>query len=142
MTAFAALGGAALGGFNAFATSWITQRTQMRAERSANSKTVRRDLYKTFIDESSRIYGDALIHNTLELSGLIGLFALISRMRVLSSQPVIDSAIKVVRNITNTYDQPNKTPSQLETMIYDGSVDLLKAFSDACRREFESKHAI
>ena len=55
VTAFAALGGAALGGLNAFATSWVSLRTQMKAEQSANSKTIRQELYKKFIEESSRI---------------------------------------------------------------------------------------
>ena len=142
VTAFAALGGAALGGFNAFATSWVTQRTQVKAEQKASSKSIRRDLYKAFIDDASRIYGDALIHNTLELSGLIALYAQISRMRVLSSQPVIESAVDVARKITNTYHQPNKGKAELEKMIYDGSVDLLVGFSDACRQEFETSHSI
>ena len=83
VTAVAALGGAALGGFTSFASSWTTLRIQMKADQSANSKSRRQKLYKEFIDEASKIYGDALIHSTLELSGLIGLYSLISRMRSL-----------------------------------------------------------
>ena len=137
VTAFAALGGAALGGLNAFATSWVSLRTQMKAEQSANSKTIRQELYKKFIEESSRIYGDALVHNTLDLPGLINLYSLISRMRVLSTRNVVETAVGVARAITDTYNQPNKTPDQMRTMIYTGSVDLLENFSHACRREFE-----
>jgi len=117
-------------------------RAQMKAQQTANSKSIRQDLYKRFIEEASRIYGDALIHETLELSGLIGLYALISRMRVLSSQKVIENASRVVQVITDTYDQPNKTPKELESMIHDGRVDLLQGFSDACREEFERNHSI
>jgi len=142
VTAFAALGGAALGGLTSFTTSWTTLRAQMKAQQTANSKSIRQDLYKRFIEEASRIYGDALIHETLELSGLIGLYALISRMRVLSSQKVIENASRVVQVITDTYDQPNKTPKELESMIHDGRVDLLQGFSDACREEFERNHSI
>src|SRR5262245_29542239 len=137
ITAFAALGGAALGGFTSFATSWTSLRTQMKAEQSANNKSIRQEIYRKFIDDASRIYGDALIHNTLELSGLIGLYAMISRMRVLSSGKVTECAVGVVRKITDTYAQSNKTPEELEAMIYNGSVDLLESFSDACRQEFE-----
>jgi len=142
VTAFAALGGAALGGFTSFATSWTISRAQMKAQQTANSKSIRQDLYKEFIEEASRIYGDSLIHNTLELSGLIGLYALISRMRVLSSQKVIENASRVVQVITDTYDQPNKTPKELESMIHNGRVDLLQGFSDACREEFERNPSI
>jgi len=138
ITALAALGGAAVGGFTSFASSLTTQRAQMNASRTETSKSRRQKLYKAFIDNSSKIYGDALIHDNLELSGLIELYAILSRMRVLSSAAVIESADKVVRVITETYSQPNKSELEIEEMIRDGSVDLLKDFSEACRQEFES----
>jgi hypothetical protein len=55
----------------------------------------------------------------------------------MSSQPVIESAIKVVKVITDTYNQPNKTPEEIEAMISNGTVDILLGFSEACREEFE-----
>jgi hypothetical protein len=142
ITALAALGGAALGGFTSFATSWTTQRAQMNAARTASSKSRRQKLYKTFIDDAARMYGDALIHNNLELSGLIELHAIVSRMRVFSSPPVIENAVGVVRVITETYNQPNKSPMEIEDMIKNSSVDLLKGFSEACRKEFETQLGI
>ena len=39
---------------------------------------------------------------------------------------------------TETYSQPNKGPIEIEEMVRNGSVDLLKDFSEACRAEFES----
>jgi hypothetical protein len=137
ITALAALGGATLGGLTSFATSWTTLRTQMKAERSASSKSKRQKLYKAFIDDAAKSYGNALINDQLETTGLINLHALVSRMRIVSSQPVIESAIKVVRVITDTYNQPNKTPEEIEAMISDGTVDVLLSFSEACRVEFE-----
>ena len=137
ITALAALGGAALGGLTSFATSWTTQRTQMKAQRSENSKSKRQTLYKVFIDDAARIYGDALIHDTPELTGLINLHALVSRMRIVSSRPVIETAVNVVKLITETYSRPNKSPAELEAMVSDGSVDILLSFSEACRDEFE-----
>ena len=134
VTALAALGGAALGGFTSFASSWTTQRAQMKAEVTASNKSQRQKLYKAFINNASKIYGDALIHDNLELSGLIELYAVLSRMRVLSSAAVIKSADIVVRIITETYSQPIKTPIEIEEMIRNSSVDLLKDFSEACRQ--------
>ena len=138
ITALAALGGAALGGFTSFATSWTTQRAQMKADQVSSSKSRRQKLYKAFIDGASKAYGDALIHDNLELSGLIELYAILSRMRVLSSTPVLENADRVVRVITETYSQPNKSSIEIEEMIRKGSIDLLKAFSEACRQEFET----
>ena len=139
ITALAALGGAALGGLTSFATSWTTLRIQMKAQRSETSKSKRQKLYKTFIDDAAKSYGDALIHNELKTTGLIDLHALVSRMRIVSSQPVIERAVKVVKVITDTYNQPNKTPEEIETMISNGSVDILLSFSEACREEFEQR---
>jgi hypothetical protein len=93
--------------------------------------------YKAFIDDAARTYGDALIHDKLETTGLINLHALVSRMRIMSSRPVIESAIKVVKLITETYSQPNKSPDEIEAMISNGTVDILRIFSEACREEFE-----
>jgi hypothetical protein len=137
ITAMAALGGAALGGFTSFATSWTTLRTQMKAEGNASSKARRRKLYRLFINQSSKVYGDALIHDTPELTGLVELHALVNRMRIISSTPVIETAVKVVVVITETYKQPNRGPLEIETMIENGSIDLLRGFSEACRTELE-----
>jgi len=137
ITAFAALGGAALGGLTSFATSWTTLRIQMKSQRSASSKSKRQKLYNAFIDNAARIYGDALIHDKLETTGLIDLHALVSRMRIVSSAPVTEMAVKVVKVITETYSQPNKSPEEIEAMISNGNVDILRSFSEACREEFE-----
>jgi len=138
ITALAALGGAALGGFTSFATSWTTQHAQMKAEQTASSKSRRQKLYKEFIDGAAKMHGDALMHDKLESSGLIELHALVARMRVFSSAPVIEHASRVVRLITETYSQPNKSPTEIEEMIENGTIDLLKGFSEACRQEFET----
>jgi len=137
ITALAALGGAALGGLTSFATSWTTLRTQMKAQRRDRSKSSRQKLYKAFIDDAAKIYGDALIHDKLETTGLIDLHALVSRMRIVSSRTVIETAVNVVKAITETYSQPNKSPEEIEAMISNGSVDMLRGFSEACREEFE-----
>jgi hypothetical protein len=137
ITAMAALGGAALGGFTSFATSWTTLRTQMKAEGNASSKARRRKLYRLFINQASKIYGDSLVHDSPELAGLVELHALVSRMRIISSTQVIEHAVKVVRVITETYSQPNRTPLEIEAMIENGSIDLLRGFSEACRAELE-----
>jgi len=109
----------------------------MKAQRSESSKSKRQKLYKAFIDDAARTYGDALIHDNLETTGLINLHALVSRMRIVSSRPVIESAVKVVKVITDTYSQPNKSPAEIESMISNGSVDILLSFSESCREEFE-----
>ncbi len=138
VTGFAVLAGAALGGLTSFASSWTTLHAQMKAQRLASSKSARQELYKQFIDEASRTYVDALVHDKLDMSSLVGIYSLISRMRVLSSRKVIESAANIARLITDTYFQPNKTLFELQAMIHDGGVDPLRDFSDVCRNELET----
>src|SRR6478609_9122146 len=102
VTAIAALAGAALGGLTSFASSWTTLHAQMKAQRLASSKSRRRKLYRQFIDEASRTYVDALVHDNLDIARLVGIYALISRMRVLSSPRVIESAASIAILITDT----------------------------------------
>jgi hypothetical protein len=140
ITATAALAGAALGGLSSFATSWTTLRVQMRAAQEASSRAKRQKLYKEFVEQASTIYGNALMNDTLELGGLIGVYALVSRMRILSSELVVEHALIVVRAITATYSEPIKTQAELDAMIKSGGGDLLRSFSEVCREELESKH--
>ena len=137
LSAFAALAGAAIGGLTSFATSWLTQQTQVKVQQSARKLTRREELYKDFVEEASKLYADSLIHETSDVSQLVRLYAMISRMRVLSSITTIESADKVALMIVNTYLAPNKTFPELRDMVNSGAIDLLRDFSEACREEFQ-----
>ena len=137
LSAFAALAGAAIGGLTSFATSWLTQQTQVKVQQSAHKLTKREELYKDFVEEASKLYADSLIHETSDVSQLVRLYAMVSRMRVLSSTTTIESADKVARMIVNTYLAPNKTFPELRDMVNSGAIDLLRDFSEACREEFQ-----
>jgi len=39
--------------------------------------------------------------------------------------------------IVNTYLAPSKTSNELRDMVNSGAIDLLRDFSEACRKEFE-----
>jgi hypothetical protein len=138
LPAFAALAGSAIGGMTSFASAWLTQHRQDRANRLQGEKTRRQKLYKQFIDEASRLYADALAHDQAEVSALVGIYALIGRMRVLSSPAVVDAAETVVRMIIDTYFLPNKTFLQVREMVNSHSLDPLRAFAELCRAELQS----
>jgi len=142
VSAIAALAGAALGGLTSFASSWTTLQAQTKAQRLADSKSGRGEVYKQFIEEASKAYVDSLMHDKLEFSGLVGLYALISRMRIQSSMKVTESADSIVRLIIDTYFQPNKSLTELQAMVHDGGLDPLKDFSDVCRNELETDFLI
>ncbi len=130
ISALAALAGATIGGVTSFAATWLTQRTQARVQELTRKLSRREELYKAFIQEASKLYGDALVHDTTDVSKLVGLYALISEMRVLSSTNTIENADAVARMIVNTYRAPNKTLPELEDMVNHGAIDVLQTFSE------------
>ena len=109
LPALAALAGSATGGLTSLASTWLTLRRQGRATRLSRERSRRQKLYNQFIDEASKLYADALVHDEAEVSALVSVYALISRMRVLSSSAVVEKAEAVVRVIVDTYFAPNKT---------------------------------
>jgi len=76
-------------------------------------------------------------HGEADIPGLVGLYAKLSRMRTLSSKPVVHCAEDVARKILDTYLEPDKNFVELREMAIDGTIDLLQGFSDACHDEFE-----
>lgn len=137
ISAFAALGGALIGGLTSFAASWVSQQTQVKAQQLAHKVTRREELYKTFVEDASKLYADSLVHDTPEVSKLIMLYAMISMMRALSPAKIVENADKVARVIVNTYLAPNKTFPELRDMVNSGAIDPLRDFSEACREEFQ-----
>ena len=137
ISALSALAGAAIGGLTSVAMSWLTQVIQARTQQSAHDKSLREDLYKEFIDEASKAYIDALQNDTADASSLVGLYAKISRMRVLSSAMIVERADQIVRKIVDTYLAPNVSFPELRQLMIDGKLDALRDFSEACRAELQ-----
>jgi hypothetical protein len=141
-SAFAALAGSVIGGLTSLGTSWLTQHSQLGAQRSARNLERRETLYRDFVDEAARLYVDAFEHDTTQLSNLVKLFALITQMRVVSSPKVVEGADKLARLILATYLAPNKTLSEIEHTLESHMVDPLILFSEACREELRQLGAV
>jgi hypothetical protein len=137
ISALAALTGAAVGGLTSGIANWINHRSQVRAQWLNHEKSRRQILYRDFIEEASKCYIDALQHDEADIAGLVGLYAKLSRMRVLSSTQVIDDAEKVTRKILDAYLEPDRSFVELREMAVDGTIDLLRDFASACPDEFE-----
>src|SRR5262249_35165071 len=120
-SAFAALAGSVIGGLTSLGTSWLTQHSQLGAQRFARNLERRETLYKDFINEASRLYADAFEHDQTELANLVKLFAMISQMRIVSAPRIA----------------PNKTFGDFEGTIQSHTVDPLRLFSEACRDEMQ-----
>jgi len=146
LSALAALTGTAVGGLTSFFSTWLAQNAQFKAQLFLHDKGRRQELYRDFVDEASQLYIDALTNDQPNLSKTITLYALVSRMRVISSTKVIEEAEKVARVILETYTKPNKTFSELRDMAHDmaheQSLDPLRRFSESCREELQRVAAL
>jgi hypothetical protein len=138
LSALAVLAGSIIGGVTSLAASWISQNSQIRAQYYVQEKVHREDLYKAFIEEASRLYGDALLNSEPKVANLVGLYAMVSRMRVMSSPAVVQNAEKVAREIVDTYFGPNTTLRELHEHMKSEGLDPLRNFSEACREDLTS----
>src|ERR1700726_4111839 len=133
--AFAALAGSVIGGLTTFAAAWVTPRQQANVQWFLQEKTRRQELYHQFIEEASKLYVDALIHDKPAIPALVGLYASINKMRVVSDPGIAERADKVVRIIIDAYVLPNKSFQEVRAMMESGALDPLRDFSEACHEE-------
>jgi hypothetical protein len=141
ISAIAALTGTTIGGLTSLAASWLGQRVQFKAAQLAQDVARRRDLYKDFIDEAARLYVDAYEHDKAEIANLVRVYALINRMRILSSPRIVESADTVVRVIIQTYLAPKRAFRDVLEILDHEAMNPLREFSNACREELQDYEA-
>ena len=136
VSAGAGLVGATIGAAMSFLGSWVVHQKKVRAQWLGQDRLRRQDLYKEFIQKASRCYVDALQHEKPDVSLLVALYR---RMRVISSPQVLAAAEQVLRRIVDVYFEPpvEFSSARVRSMLQDGSVDVLRGFSQCCRAEFE-----
>ena len=139
ISAFSALGGAVVGGLMSLLASWLASQQQVRSQWLAHDRSRREELYKEFIEEAAKCYVDALLHEKPDIALIVVLYAKMSRMRVLSSQDVIEGAEQLIKQIMDTYSAPAKTLTNIQ--IRYESLDIIRNFSERCRAEFDDLRA-
>src|SRR5277367_813382 len=137
LSAVAALVGTFVGGVTSIATSWLGQQRQTKEQRRARKQDELQALYRQFILDASKLYIDALEHNTTEITKLVDIYATLNRIRVLSSPKVIAEADNALRMIVDTYAKENTTFSGIRQSIGHGFPDPLRAFSEACHEDLK-----
>ena len=136
ISALSALAGSVIGGLTSGITTWLNQRSVARAGQIAYELSRRQELYKDFILAASKAYAEALVVSEPKIDELIGLYAMISRMRAMSSSNIVKCAEQVLVETTGAYFQPNRTVPELRELIRTGTgVDPLKDFAEAVREE-------
>jgi hypothetical protein len=136
--AAAAIAGSLVGAAGSVVGTWISVKHQDRRDLAGMQIARRESLYSDFIGESARLLVDAMQHDASDLQTLLPIYALLSRIRLSSSMPVLKKAEEVIRTIVSTYRQPNMTAEEIESQAVENEEDPLRQFSDTCRSELDS----
>jgi len=143
ISALSALGGSVVGGLTSGITTRLSLRAQARTGQRAHDKSLREELYKDFIIAASKARTDAVMSHEPKIPDFITLYALVSRMRILSSPRVVACAEKVMLATADAYFAPDKTISELYELIKSGKgreegLDSMKEFSEIAREELQT----
>lgn len=135
LSAFAALAGSAIGASASFATTWLTQHAQTRALLAGQRRNKRETLYGEFIDEATRRFADAYFHQLDDVSKMVPIYGIVSKIRLFGSLDVVRQAEAVIVEIEATYDTPLATIKEARAYSQSHSKEPLRAFSESCRAD-------
>ncbi|MBV8535894.1 MAG: hypothetical protein JO128_09900, partial [Alphaproteobacteria bacterium] len=90
-----------------------------------------------FIEETSKLYADALVHEFGDPSKLVRLYALISKLRLTAPARMVAQADEVMLHIMKLYQAPpeKKRFDLSQVMARRDELDLLRTFSEAGRED-------
>ena len=131
---FAALAGSAVGALASVATTWLTLTVQGRTDRDTREMARKEHLYGQFIEEATRLFSDALTHKLEDVSKLVNLYAIVSKLRLFASPLVLSAADDIIQRIIEIYESPQ---TDLHAVLQGGKAefDILRRFSEACRKD-------
>jgi hypothetical protein len=138
VTAMAGVLGSLVGGSATVATAWLAHRTQTRREFVRLELRKREMLYGEFIGVCAKLLVDAFDHTLDKPDTLLPVYALINRIRLSASQPVLAAAEALLRRITEQYFSKNLTLDEMRMLARSANSDPLKFFGETCRVELKS----
>jgi len=141
VSAMAGVLGSLVGGSAAVASAWITQKTATQREINLTEIRNRETLYGEFIGECAKLLIDAFTHTLDDPEKLLPLYALVNRIRLTASQPVVAEAEHLLARITEQYFSRNLTVDEMRQIARSKDADPLKTFGEACRMELKSIRA-
>jgi hypothetical protein len=138
ISALFGLGGATVGALASFTTTWMTHHVQFRDRLREEQRTRRVDLFKEFIDEASRLYGDAMSHERDDVGDLVLLYAILARMELMAPRETVEAGRRVIDAIIGTYLAPNRSLHEIRELAAAGKLDILAEFGAICRECLET----
>jgi hypothetical protein len=142
LSGLAVFSGSVVGALTSLISASLTKKHEAHARRASEHKLGCQKLYAQFVEEASKLYVDALVRDQPEPSAMVSLYALISKMRIVSDANVVENAEAVIQTILSTYSYPNKTAVELrDLMIKRELLDPLLTFSEVCRDDLHDLHS-
>jgi hypothetical protein len=136
VTGAAALAGLCVGGLSCFALLHRAQRRDVQTMRILHELDQRESVYARFIEQASEMCLDAF-ETPHDPANLIGLSALVGRIRLASTRPVLEAAEAVVDFLL---DSCERRPADMRDLIARAPREFmapLTEFTAACRSERE-----
>ncbi|WP_263359064.1 hypothetical protein [Acidicapsa ligni] len=137
MSALAVFGGTSVGSLSPVLSNYVLQRRVARRDLINREIAERQKLYSDFISEAARLHADAMTKNIFDLNELVSLYALTSRIRLVSPDDVVHAAEEMVRSTVQRYGEINMTLEDLREAALASRADPLKRFSTACRKDLQ-----
>jgi hypothetical protein len=116
-------------------SNYLIQRGMTEREMLSRELISRQTLYSDFIQFSTKIYVSASTKELDDAGELVALYALISRMRLFASEPVIEAAEQFAIQMTQRFGEAAMTIEALRNAALTNHVDPLNVFSSRCREE-------
>lgn len=117
-------------------TTWMTQRNQNHRERSQIELRRRELLYGEFIAEGFKLTADAFEHSLDHADALVNLYTILGRIRLVSSEPIVDSAEDFCKFLIDLYVGRNLSHDEIPCTIRN-SDHPLRGFATKCRSELD-----
>lgn len=127
------LAGALIGSLANVLTTWATHNSQRRDKHQDADYARKQKLFSEFIAEASRLFADALSNQKDDATDLVGLYALVARMRLVAPAQIVTAAEDAMKAIVEAYLQPNRTLREIRTLAQAGELDVLFNFGEECR---------
>ena len=130
--------GSLVGGSATVGTAWVVQKKLNRRELVREEVRKREALYGEFIGECAKLLMDAFTHTLDKPEKLLPLYALLNRVRLTASPPVLRVADSLLARITDQYFEGNLTVDELRALARSEQADPLKHFGEVCRAELRA----
>ena len=128
--------GSVVGALSSLGTTFMTQRLQARRERVSIELAKREELYGEYIEQVTPLFAESVETTEFDPAKIFGLYALLGRIRLASSDEVLREAEAVILNLLKWYSNPALEVRVLMEQAARHEVsDPIEVFTRACRRE-------